>query len=651
MLDFMDHPQTKSYLMGGEMSPKNTRCRLAAITVLASFLAVDVAQAGLLDILDGSGGEKTASASDGKCPGGVSDMFRTSPMSATQLIGELRELQGSFLGPNPLQSINDAFLGIAPVMAAASQPQAQSKPQAKGGNKAAKAQPAPPPPVASPQHPDMPRSKDCPEQSSQEASLLGGILGSMIPGGGMFQNAASVGTDMFLDALTSEMSYSAIEAFLVQMLDRPDILSQISVDVPDQSNLSPQLRKQTLFVAAFLAAIKGSNLMVDSASKEFERAKESYKKVMVLQEKAATTLKRAILAKQELKAALAVQNAKGLNAISDQDLQYVQELLDKRPEDFFSDYRVRRVAIAYLRSQPEGQGEIVEMEQAHSEFKSHYGAYSRTAIGAGSMAGFSSQFLKRIKGLWEKQGPVGGIVLVPLVTQGIKEVSVLSVNVKRVFDSSDDMNEGSFLVEKRGEIDKRGISFKRALSRIDDAADLVKADLIREDRSGYVSQLYQHARRNASSLADRLVVKEDRKKVAAAFEMEAPEFFTFQNVLAETYAMPQAKKKRLGEAFLIKASAGVGDGEGAALELVQKRLRDGLEEYTNGDARRLIFARAAATGDQWIVAGDYRIGIDNPGMEGLSDQMDFLSAQAEHATTRAIEPSAAASTKVKKGKK
>lgn len=620
-----------------------------ALSTLAAMLALAAspnAHAGLFDFLsDGdakkpdqkqetpaketpANGKATKTASAGnndKCSGDpAQEIFKTKTMSAAELMAELRGLKGGFTTGDPVQSLNAMFFGpSAARKGAASAPQSQ---KAKSPAPSAKK------PAATAKASDECKSLLSTENLGALNALASGA------GGSMFSDVASSVTDMLLDALISQLSYSAIEAFLTQMLDRPDVMSQITVEVPEVSSLSPELRKQTLNLGGYLAAIKGSNLMIESAQKEFDAAKDSYKKVMSLREKAATTLKEALLAKQELKAALVTQKAKGISAISDGDLQYVNELLDKSPNDFFRDGKVQQVAIAYLKSQPDRKGDLAEMDGAQAEFKGHYGAYGRTAAGAGSMVGFSSMFLKKTKNLWEKQGLAGGAVLVPMITQGAKEVGSLAINVKKVFEASDDMNEGSFLIEKSGTTDKRGISFQKAVGRMDEGAlAALKANLIREDRSGDISLLYLHAKDSATNLADRVVSKDDKKKLADVYGLDNPELFTFENALADKTKLDGKNKKRIGQAFQISATAGKGDEEGSAIEAVQKQLRDNFGKYTNGDARRIMFARAASTGNDWIAAGDYKIRIDNIGMEGLNDQMDFLIAESRHATTRALE--------------
>ena len=548
-------------------------------------------------------GGATKTAATDKCNDPANNIFKTKVMTAAQLMTEMRGLKGNFSSGDPLKSMNTLF-GGAP---------AASKPSAKKTPAPAKA------------------AEECP-------SLLNGLsMLAAASGGGMFSGIASSVSDAMLDAMISGISYSAIEVFLAQMLDSPDIMSKITVEIPESSSLTPDLRKQTLNLGGFLAAIKGSNLMVESAQKEFDAAKDSYKKVMALRIKAAKTLKEALLAKQELKAALATQQAKGINVISAEDLQYIQTLLDKNPDDFFNDGTVQKIAIAYLKSQPGRKGELVEMDDAKKEFKGHYGAYGRTAAGAASMVGFSAMFIKKTKNLWEKQGVAGGAVLFPMITQGVKEVGALATNVKKVFDASDDMNEGSFLIEKQGVLDKRGISFQKAVGRMDNnSLASFKANLIRDDGSGDISMLYQRAKGGALSLADNVVSKDSKKNLATAYELDNPELFSFENTLADKTKVGVQKKKMIGGIFLTSSKAGKDDNEGTVLSAAQNQLRDNYGKYSNGDARRIMFARGASNKGDWIAAGDYKIRIDNIGMEGLSDQMEFLIAESKHATTRKL---------------
>jgi hypothetical protein len=452
----------------------------------------------------------------------------------------------------------------------------------------------------------------------------------------MFGGLTSSLSDVVLDALVADLSYAAIDAFLAQMLDTPDVMAKISVEIPDVAAVSPELRKQTLSLGGYLAALKGSNLMVESAQKEFEFAKESYKKVMAFREKAAESLREAILAKQELKAALVTQKAKGISLVSEADLQYVAEVQDKSPEDFFRDLRVQKVAIAYLKSQPNRKAEVVELETAQAEFKQHYGAYARTTLGVGSMVGFSSLFLKKSKSLWEKQGLAGGVVLVPMIKQAIEEVGALSLSVTKVFEASDATNEGSFRVSKGGMVDKTGIPFQKAVARLDDnSMASLRNDLIRDDGKGYVTLLYQRAKPDAANLVDRIVGKTEKRQVADAFGLSDPELFSFQNALGDKTGIDTKKRKELGKMFQMLVRGA--DEEDAALAAVQRQLLENITKYTNGDARRMIFAKASSTGEQWLLAGEYRIEVDNLGMEGLQDHLDFLIVESSQATTRSLE--------------
>lgn len=489
-------------------------------------------------------------------------------------------------------------------------------------------------------------AKQKPATGCQSSADLGALASALTGGGGgLFAKITSSATDVLLDSLVSELSYSAIEAFLTQMLDRPDILSKISVDIPEVSAHSPTLRKQTLNLGGYLAAIKGANLMVESAQTEFELAKGSYKKIMAHREKAAVALMEAFRNKEQLKEALKIQKAKGVDEIKAEDWEYVHAVLNKAPEDFFNDYQVQRVALAYMRGQPNFQHEITEMNTAQAEFKGHYGAYSRTVVGVGSMVGFSSLFLKKAKSLWEKEGLVGGAVLVPLLTQAAKEVGLLTVNVKNVFDASDTINEGTFLIEKGGEVVRKGITFQKALGQLDEAAAAkFKGEVIREDLSGYVSRLFLHSGTSAAALADRATSKNEKLKLAEAFSLDEPELFSFQNALAEKSPLKPAERKTVGKVFYSiiqpgKGKAGQVDEVEVALIAAQQKLINTLENYSNGDARRLMFARAGSGDGLWLGAGQYRIGIDNLGMEGLSDHMDFMINQTRHGTNRAPEKS------------
>lgn len=609
-----------------------------------------------------------------KCGDPAAELTKTTSMSAKDLMGELRTIKSGFIGGNPMQSLNALFFGgvvNASAKGAASKtgsaavnpmqallggltPPAQKKDTGKpstGKLSPGKSTSTTPPKAKTSDRDGCPSVADVQAIAGMASMLTTG----MMPGSDILGGMASSLTDVLLDALISELSYTAIDTFLGQMLDNPKVLSEITVDVPDIASLSPGLRKQVLNLGGYLAAIKGSNLMVASAQGEFDAAKASYVKVMEIREKAAKALMEALVDTQALRAAVKDNKTRGSSGaeISEADLQHVEAMLGKGPEEFMKDPSVQQVAIAYLRSKKDRQGDIVDMESAQKEFRGHYGAYTRTATGAGSMVGFSSLFLKKSKQIFEQQGLIGGAALIPMIAQGAQEVGALALNVRKVFDALDEMNEGSFRIERSGEVVKRGISFKKAVGQLDEAAlASLKLALIQDGGKGHLTNLYKKSSGDVARLADHTTGKAERKALAEAFEVADPELFTFQNMLAGKVSLDKKGHKRILGLFQVPLAAPgeKSDPEDKATWDVQQKLRDGVtSDYSNGDARRILFASGSMT--QGISAGDYRIVVDSLGMEGLNDQMAYLTGMAAHATVRTPEKGDPVSKPVKRGKK
>ncbi len=537
-------------------------------------------------------------------------------LSAKDLMGEMRSIKGTFSAENPMQALTSL---LTPPQLAASNPPAIN-------NKKSAANPT--------------------EQSvAALATLLGGGGGNgnsgglgMLSGGGMgmpFASLGSLAVDGILEMLTAEISYAALDTFFAELLEDKESLSKITVDVPDISKLSPELRKQTIKLAAFLAAIKGSALVIDSGQKEFEKAKESYKKVIEMREQAAKILADALLTRDQLEHALKIQQARGSTPLDAADLQYLEKFKDSKPEELVRDFAAQNLALAYLRQKNPDAWRDYSLQM--QEVKSHYGAYARATAGAGSMLGFSALFLKQAKKMLDKQGILGGATLLPLTSQGLSEVVSLAPRLKNVFDFGDDLTQGSFMVVQGNETVKRQASAKKVFGSInDDALTQFRSDLIRAKGNGYLFRLYQKNPHALGQLSDRVVSRDARASFRKDYlKIENDTDFSFNNALGGKLA---SKRKNLAQdIYMHPVDASATEADDKAVANVQKDLLNNIGEYSNSDLRKLMFVNSSGTAAQpRIDIGAYSVRIDTIGLEGLLDYDDFVAEKLAQAKVRDI---------------
>lgn len=540
------------------------------------------------------------------------DLLSGTKLSAKDLIGEMRSIKGTFSAENPMQALSSLL--------------------------------TPPPPRA-----NLPVSKNKVSSNPNEqpiaamTALIGGMGGGGtgglgMLGGGMAMPFTAVGSfavDGILEILTAEISYTALDMFFTELLEDKAALEKISVEVPDISKLSPELRKQTVKLAAFLAAIKGSALVIDSGQKEFEKAKDSYKKVIEMREQAAKVLADALLTRDQLEHALKEDQARGSNMLSAADLEYLEKFKDKKPEELVRDFAAQNLALTYLRGKnPEAWRNY---SQGVQEVKSHYGAYVRATAGAGSMLGFSALFLKQAKKMLDQQGILGGATLLPLTSQGLSEVVSLAPRLKNVFDFGDDLTQGSFLVMQGNEAVKRQASAKKVFSSIDDDTLVrFRGDLIRGKGNGYLFRLYQKSPLALGQLSDRVVSRDARNSFTKDYlKLENDADFSFNNALGGKLA---SKRKNMAQdIYMHPVDAAATEADDKAVANVQKDLLTNLNQYSNSDLRKILFVNSTGTAAHpRIDIGDYSVRIDTIGLEGLLDYDDFVSEKLSQAKVRDV---------------
>jgi hypothetical protein len=468
--------------------------------------------------------------------------------------------------------------------------------------------------------------------------------------GGFFGSLFGAASDALLDMLVSEMSYQALDYFFGQMAEQPDLLKEVSVTLPKaEAHWTPEMKQQIVNMGTFLVAIKGSGKIIDASEKDFEAATESYRKVLEARTTAAKVLGEAFYSREGLFASEKEAQARGQQYLTAADREYLETLRDKKPEDFMKDFQAQNIALSYLsKINPKEYGNY---RLSVGEFKNHYGAYAKTSVGAASMLGFSSMFIKRAKNLVEKNGLASAAPLMSLATDGLGEITTLAPRVYKTMSRSPDTQDGSFSVRLPGNELKRGLSADKVFATLEDKAKgNFREGLFRNGKAGYFGQLGEKYPQMAGQMLDSLVEKDNRKAFVKGYlqEEDMPDF-SFQNVLTE-----KGPKNRELKSALFRSSPTVSSvqEDEKSIALVQKDVREKLTKWDNSALRRVLFAnRSANLPDGQMLVDGYAIAVDSPGMKGIMDYEEMAVAGAEHAVlrkTEAAEPKAATTGKKKK---
>lgn len=515
-------------------------------------------------------------------------------MPATELLTELRGLRSGFASPNPMKSMDSMF----------AQPmQALSGAAMKNGVAPA---------------------------TAAQANLLGGLN---------LSSAGSMLTDIALDTLISDMSYSAIEQLFGQMTDDKDILRRVAVEIPDTSKLAPPVRKQVLSMAAYMAAIKASGVMIDASLKDFEAAKSSYLKAIEIRRKAVEVMGEALTAQAGLEASEAEGKKRGTNYISNPaDKALLESFRGRKIEDLMNDFEAQNVALNFAKNKrPElFKNYTLEVQQV----KTHYGAYARTMAGAGSMLGFTAIFLKKAKTMFEQQGPASIQLLQPLAMQGLQEAISLAPRIKNTFDGGDDIVDGSFKIRVEGQEKpvKSKLTAKKALDALDsDTQNQYKDSVINPKGNGLVFALYKRNPKQAGALIDHLSSKETRNAISKHYLQRADATdFNFQNAYDGKFPLSKAEKTDLSTQLLASLIVSKAPDEGdKALIKAQEEIRGNLSKYNNEDLRKLIFAAPNQNKlTPGITIGKTTIQIDALGISGMAEHDEIMSGSLNQATIR-----------------
>jgi hypothetical protein len=444
---------------------------------------------------------------------------------------------------------------------------------------------------------------------------------------------------LFTNRLSSQISFQAMDMLFGMLVDKPGTLATVYVEVPDSSNMSPEIRKKMLNLSAFLVALKASGLIVDASQKDFTAAKDSYTKIMAIRQKAAQGLADAYFKRGQAASLKESDVAQGTMNLRPQDEAFLQQLGEAKAEDFVRDPRVQSLAVELLRqSDPATYGKYnVEF----AEMKSHYNGYARGMTGTAAMVGFSAIFATQSTAFVSKQGVAGGLTFLPLLTQALPECVALAPRLLQMFSSGDESVSGSFSIERGGKVEQRGLSASKVYSALNDSAKQTLRDgMITNGSGGYLANLHLVAPSAAAALADK-VVKKDTKVLLAKHFAAGQTQYSFVDAQAGKCGPPKSYKSISQGLFFHRLpdpdKACSGETSDQALMLAQRDLREGLRDLENSDLRKLMYALNGNSADATapLTLGDTRVRIDNLGIGGLVDQQAMLEDRLKmHGGTR-----------------
>ena len=460
-----------------------------------------------------------------------------------------------------------------------------------------------------------------------QAAAGGGLFSS-----GFLSSVFSMAGDAMLDMLVSELSYNALDGFLGNLVDKPDLLREVQVTLPAAHTVAtPDMKQQLVNMAAFLVAIKASGKVMDASTQDFDVARDSYQKLLDTRNQAVQLLSEDFYARS---GPFAEQQAGKRGHLNGEQLAYLETLRDVAPEDFVRNFDAQNIALAYMsKAQPK---DYADYRLNVDEFKGSYGSYAKTAMGASSMLGFSSMFLKRAKNMLEKNGLNAAPALMPLVTDGLGEVVSLAPRVQKTVAMSPELQDGSFAIRfANGEV-KRDLSASKVFSSLSaDSRASFQAGLFSNDQTGAAAfaRLGEKYPLIAGRIMDGLLEKDTRQLFIKDYlqQEEMPDF-SFQNVLSTNDRSAQNLKTALFRSAPTLQSQNPPD---RAIAAVQNDVRSKLDKWDNSALRELIFAnREAKKPDLQMSLADAEIFIDVPGMKGMLEFEEMASWSGSKNTAR-----------------
>ncbi len=455
-------------------------------------------------------------------------------------------------------------------------------------------------------------------------------------GTNFFSSLMSSATDVLLDSLVSELSYQSLNYFFSQMASKPGLLKDVSVTLPKaDATMTADMKQQLVNMASFLVAIKASGKIIDAADQDFEAAKDSYKKVLEGRMAAAKLLGDAFYAR----AGLEKSQEESKSYLNPEQQEFLAAMRDKTPDDLMKNFAVQNMALEYFRKKDPAK--YADYKAGVTEFKSHYGAYARTTVGAASMVGFSTLFLKKAKNMIEKNGLMAAPHLIGMVGSGLSETVSLVPRLTKVFNSSPDLQDGSFLVRAPDGKVLGELSASKTFSSLSETSRAAfQTALFKDGQLGYFGNFGEKFPDAGGRVLDALVQKENRTKLSKDyFEREEWPDFSFQNVLSGEGDSVDAKQLRQFKSDLFRSAPVLTatNPDQLAIAVVQQDVRDRLSKWDNSMLRRIILSNRSSTqvGVEVALSG-YTVAVDSPGMKGIMEYEEMAVAGSDHAVTRQV---------------
>lgn len=455
------------------------------------------------------------------------------------------------------------------------------------------------------------------------------------PGSGGFSTDPTVlSLKLASHMASSYLSYTALEVLMNSFAENPNLMNEVTVDVPMLGLATGQLelQEEILGVARFLAAMTAANRLTGEGEKRLEQAKSTY----------AEALKAKAQAIESWGAARTVVNgvselavAKGL---SQDEKDYLMTFSSKEWADVMKDTAAKEIIAKALAVQNPALAK--QWLQSEREVVSHYREYTKTAVGSLSMLGFGALFLSNAVELGSRSDG-HKLLLVPMAKDGAVELISTIKTVVASVARNDILVEGSFVL-MAGDKVTRGISASSLMGSLSEAQLQAFQQQLIGVNSSYLTQLDRRCSDFASDVLDRLVDKD----IKAGFlehvgRNSVPmESFTFKTAFApkqpkgmEFKALDRNVKSRVYSEDHVESSDPVKKWYGE----IQRSVRQGATKLNNQDLRRIMLLQSAQGTGSFDLAGA-RIVIETPGMQGLADQHDMAARSTDCEITARARP-------------
>jgi hypothetical protein len=205
-----------------------------------------------------------------------------------------------------------------------------------------------------------------------------------------------------------------------------------------------------------------------------------------------------------------------------------------------------------------------------------------------------------------------------------------------------------------------GLTAGDAFAKLNDASRIAfQTSLFKDGELGYFGNMGEKFPEVGGRVLDALVQKDNRTKFSKNyFEREDWPDFSFQNVLSEQGEIVDKKQMRQFKSDMFRSApaATATNVDQQAIALVQQDVRERLSKWDNSMLRRIILANRSKTqvGVEMAV-NSYTVTMESPGMKGIMEYEEMVTAGSAQATTRTVasdralkEPEVAPSKSVQK---